>query len=550
MPWRQGSFFKVARAPADGSSVRAPYPSVALFFHAVSLLCLANIAFYRGDLYRISSSAWALSTAAGALGLLAPLALSSGLRVRLLAGTWPLVIVLPLVALPLSPGVIPSPITVGPFFFCAGASLTTCVLVAYNVSRRKRGLRRLVADGATLGDAQARSQLEAYFAAEKPLAEESLSRAKTLHRALRAQAWVPSKTRRARAAALLREAADFLARDLEAGPGIPAPSNSLRARVDSSHRFSGEMREALLTVAAQLENGGRLFRWRSWLVSISYPGVDNERDLFYAVGVIAKRYGAAYPEWFRRTRRILSRAALTPTDVAPPWKGVARMAKPVTVLFAVIVVANALLSTATARAPSTPEPAPPLPHDWGPLPIIAGPSDESRIEPRFSRVASTLSGRRAEVRCWSREDWQKRASEWARWPDVSPLGPWRGYTSKDHERINLPPAVCDSLTRLVYEHVAARKDSWPDALAWSVALLAHEAQHVRGISNEAMAECYGMQSISTATRELGRTDEEGRYLASLYWENSYPDQKDPVYYSRECRNGGRLDLHPESDGWP
>jgi hypothetical protein len=31
-------------------------------------------------------------------------------------------------------------------------------------------------------------------------------------------------------------------------------------------------------------------------------------------------------------------------------------------------------------------------------------------------------------------------------------------------------------------------------VAWSVALLAHEAQHVRRLWDEAVAECYGMQS--------------------------------------------------------
>jgi hypothetical protein len=81
-------------------------------------------------------------------------------------------------------------------------------------------------------------------------------------------------------------------------------------------------------------------------------------------------------------------------------------------------------------------------------------------------------------------------------------------------------------------------------------MLDHEAQHVRGVRDEAIAECNGMQAIDTAARALGRTGEEGRYLASLYWKSSYPKLEDPAYHSAECRDGGRLDLHPQSDVWP
>jgi hypothetical protein len=260
----------------------------------------------------------------------------------------------------------------------------------------------------------------------------------------------------------------------------------------------------------------------------------------------------SYPEWFRRTRRVLGRTVLTPTDLVPPWRTGAPTAKPLAVLFAVVVLANMFLSTATAQAPSPDEGPPPDPpdlRDAGPLPVIAGSSAESRIEPRFSRVASSLAGRRAQVRCWSPEDWEKRASEWARWPSTSWVGSWGGYTSADGERVNLAPAVCVLLTRLAYQRVPVYEDGWPDGLAWSVALLAHEAQHVRGVLNEAKAECYGMQSVRTAAQALGRTAEEGRYLAWLYWENSYPSGDAP-YRSRECRNGGSLDLHPRSDVWP
>jgi len=93
------------------------------------------------------------------------------------------------------------------------------------------------------------------------------------------------------------------------------------------------------------------------------------------------------------------------------------------------------------------------------------------------------------------------------------------------------------------------RDPSPDALAWSVETLAHEAEHASGILSEVQAECYGMQTTPTAALLLGRTMAEGRYLATLYWKRWYAWLK-PPYSSSECRNGGALDLHRDSDVWP
>ena len=222
----------------------------------------------------------------------------------------------------------------------------------------------------------------------------------------------------------------------------------------------------------------------------------------------------------------------------------------VIVAFALTAVANAFLPSAAPQAPPHRASKPSLPNDWGPLPLIAGSSAESHIDPRFSRVASALAGRRVQVRCWSSEDWAKRVSEWSRWPNVTELGHWSGYTSRDRERINLSPAVCAELTHLTYQNLDVRSDTHSEAVAWSAALLAHEAQHGRGLWNEATAECYGMQSIRSVVTALGRTSQEGQYLASLYWRNSYLELADSSYRSGECRNGGHLDLRPKIDIWP
>jgi hypothetical protein len=147
--------------------VRGPYASRALCFHALNALCIAFIGMYRGELYHLPGSAWALSAALGGLGLFAPLVLPPRIRDRLLGGAWPLIIVLPFVGLLLSPRLFPSPVTVGPFLFCAGASFTTCIVVLWNVSRRKRAIRRSLEHQDAL-DLGVQSRLETYFATESP----------------------------------------------------------------------------------------------------------------------------------------------------------------------------------------------------------------------------------------------------------------------------------------------------------------------------------------------------------------------------------------------
>jgi hypothetical protein len=83
-----------------------------------------------------------------------------------------------------------------------------------------------------------------------------------------------------------------------------------------------------------------------------------------------------------------------------------------------------------------------------------------------------------------------------------------------------------------------------------VAALAHESQHVRGIENEAQAECYGMQTIQKTTEALGRSAADGRYLAALYWRDYYLKQRNEEYRSDGCRDGGELDMRPETHVWP
>jgi hypothetical protein len=147
--------------------------------------------------------------------------------------------------------------------------------------------------------------------------------------------------------------------------------------------------------------------------------------------------------------------------------------------------------------------------DPRPLPPTESMDTSSRVDRVYSRVATALARRATPVQCWSRADWRRRAAEWeARTPWLGELGPWRAYTLR--RTIHLSPAICAELGVLVRSPRPIWHDRWPDALAWSIQAITHEAVHASGIRNEARAECYGMQTIRTATALLGRSAAEGR----------------------------------------
>jgi hypothetical protein len=169
----------------------------------------------------------------------------------------------------------------------------------------------------------------------------------------------------------------------------------------------------------------------------------------------------------------------------------------------------------------------------------------------LSRVVARLAKRPAMVNCRSHADWKSQGSWWARrYPDLGELGAWRAYTMPTKPPVvELSPSICIELRRLATSHRPVRDDEWPDALAYSAAVLAHEAVHVSGNSDEAEAYCYGMQRISEATVALGRTRGEGRYLAKRFFTRWHP-RYGPPFRSRACTNDGRLDLHRSTAVWP
>lgn len=86
-------------------------------------------------------------------------------------------------------------------------------------------------------------------------------------------------------------------------------------------------------------------------------------------------------------------------------------------------------------------------------------------------------------------------------------------------------------------------------VAWSVDTITHESFHMKGISSEAVAECYSLQTMAWTASQLGATAEQGRALAALVYSTTYPAMPDQ-YHSGDCVDGGRLDLNPNDPRFP
>jgi len=183
------------------------------------------------------------------------------------------------------------------------------------------------------------------------------------------------------------------------------------------------------------------------------------------------------------------------------------------------------------------------------LPRRGGLTQVSRVEPRLSRVAATLTGvPGAVVRCWSLPDWVALIEERGAYTGGAVDLRADGFVSQG-TRVNLAPRMCERLTRFVYQGRRPARGKAKLQLANTVLTLGHETVHVAPGGSEAVATCYGLQRIRRAGVLLGASRAYADSLAELAWSGLYPYGL-AKYHSPECRDGGRLDLNPKSSLWP
>lgn len=82
----------------------------------------------------------------------------------------------------------------------------------------------------------------------------------------------------------------------------------------------------------------------------------------------------------------------------------------------------------------------------------------------------------------------------------------------------------------------------------AVHLITHEAMHMRGIRDEAAAECAAIQRDAQTARLMGAKPDEAIVVARRYWFGVYP-QMPADYRTADCALGGRLDESSPDAPW-
>ena len=202
--------------------------------------------------------------------------------------------------------------------------------------------------------------------------------------------------------------------------------------------------------------------------------------------------------------------------------------------------------------------SPPPPTDVVGLPSMSGPSTTSRIDPKYSEIASALSEHNTTVQCWNKTDWIRLHSEFAKYePAQGGLSNVLGYVRNDESTVvNLAPDICARLDLLYYTGKRPMAPGQLRLIAQAIETLTHESIHVSGFRSttygreaETYAECYGLQFMRYVAQSLGLLPAYAKQLQQASW-RAYPGYAGTAYYSSECRDGGKYDLNPNSTVFP
>jgi hypothetical protein len=166
-----------------------------------------------------------------------------------------------------------------------------------------------------------------------------------------------------------------------------------------------------------------------------------------------------------------------------------------------------------------------------------GLDDETRAEAtaRFSDEASRVVGRPVEIRC-------DEAGEF-----VGAVQHADGVAAVGGRLAFLTPEICHDLYRLAF-----RDEVTFSRTARALAVLAHEAWHLRGERNEGVTECYALQSGVELGTRLGLDEDTARRMMRQQLAENQLRGRGAVEYlvPEECRDGGAHDLDPASSRFP
>jgi hypothetical protein len=159
-----------------------------------------------------------------------------------------------------------------------------------------------------------------------------------------------------------------------------------------------------------------------------------------------------------------------------------------------------------------------------------------RTERLLARQAAAIAGHEVEVRCDAKGE------------AVGVVQHSEGLAEVGGRRAYLTPAICFRLHRLAYED---DEGSFAQT-ARAIAVLAHEAWHLRGVRDEGVTNCYAFQSGVELGRRLGLSEATAAdMMRQQLAENAIYGRSSPAYLvPSECRDGGELDLSPRTSVFP
>ena len=162
---------------------------------------------------------------------------------------------------------------------------------------------------------------------------------------------------------------------------------------------------------------------------------------------------------------------------------------------------------------------------------------DTRVEAvaRFSDEASRIAAKPVTIRCDESRDY------------VGLVQHADGVAAVGGDRAYLTPERCFDLYRLAFEGEVTSSQT-----ARALAVLAHEAWHLRGVGDEGTTECYALQSGVELGQRLGLSESTARQLMRQQLvENALRSGAAFEYLvPPDCRDGDRLDLSPNDARFP
>jgi hypothetical protein len=171
------------------------------------------------------------------------------------------------------------------------------------------------------------------------------------------------------------------------------------------------------------------------------------------------------------------------------------------------------------------------PHGWN----AVSATNRAKAEAVFSQAATRIAGHPAGVVCDTSGE------------HVGIVQEADGAAIVGGHTAYIVPSLCDELYQLRFKHHVRGSKT-----GRAIAVLAHEAWHLNGVSNEGLANCFGFQSGVQVGVELGLSESRARALMREQLATNASDAGANTAYlvPPGCRNGGEYDLNPGSSAFP